>query len=247
MRRLAVFLLLSLSLAGCAADREAAAKSARLVELHTQLGAGYLQRNQLDVAREELESALKIDPSSVQANNMMALLQSRLKDFNKADMHFRRALESEPENGEVQNNYGVFLCEQGKLEEAEVRFKKAIADPRYKTPDLAYLNAGLCMMKKPDPQLAAGYFRAALDLNPRLSAALYHMAKVSLDSGQTLSARGYMQRYFEVAQDSPEALWLAIRIERALGSRELLANYGIRLTGKFANSPQAKTYKQQLR
>jgi Tfp pilus assembly protein PilF len=55
-------LLLIVTIAGCAssAKREARQeKKEKITETHVMLGAGYLQRGQLDVANQELEKALK--------------------------------------------------------------------------------------------------------------------------------------------------------------------------------------------
>ena len=53
--------------------------------------------------------------------------------------------------------------------------------------------------------------------------ALLHMARYSFEAGESLSARGFMQRYFEVSTDTPEVLLLAFRIERALGAKDAQA------------------------
>lgn len=246
MMRAAVLLSVAMLLSACAAQREASERNARLVELHTQLGAGYMQRGQLDVATQELEYALALDSDDVQANNMMALLQARLKDPVKAQKYFERAIAAAPLNSDAQNNYGAFLCDIGKYDEAVKRFENALKDPLYRTPELANLNAGLCLMKKPAPRAAEEYFRAALKAQPRLAPALLQMARIAFDSGQNLAARGYMQRYLEVAQDTPEVLLLAIQIERALNTnKDLLASYALRLTGKFPDSAEAKQIKSR--
>jgi type IV pilus assembly protein PilF len=49
-----------------------------------------------------------------------------------------------------------------------------------------------------------------------------------------------MQRYFEVATDTPEVLLLAFRIERALGDKNAQATYALRLRGKFPQSAEAR-------
>lgn len=242
--RILILSLVVLFASACTADKAAQKRDARLVEIHTQLAAGYMQRDQLDIALQELDKALDIDSEDAQANSVMALVQARLKNPEKADKYFRRAVASEPNNSEVQNNYGAFLCEQGRLDEAVERFNKALANRLYKTPELANLNAGLCLMKKPAAAAASRYFKAALEINPRFAPALLEMSKINLNSGQTLSARGYMQRYFEVAKESPETLWLAIRIERALGNKDLQAKYALHLTGNFPDSPEAVQYKK---
>jgi len=66
------------------------------------------------------------------------------------------------------------------------------------------------------------------------------MALISFESGESLAARGFMQRFFEASQDSPESLLLAVKIEKALGARDAQANYAFRLRGKFPNSEEAK-------
>lgn len=245
MRRVALGLMVAMLglAAGCASqtEREAtAAKLARRVEVHTELGATYLYRNQLDIAQQELEQALALDPDDSQANNMMGLLQIRLKDDSKAERHFRRAVGGQPDNPDARNNYAVFLCERGRFDAADEQFRAAVRNPLYKTPEQANLNAGLCMLRKPDKVAAARYLRAALQNDPRLSPALINMARLSFEAGEMLSARGFMQRYFEVAKDSPESLLLAFRIERALGAKDAQANYALRLRGKFPDSAEAK-------
>jgi type IV pilus assembly protein PilF len=66
------------------------------------------------------------------------------------------------------------------------------------------------------------------------------MARYSFETGETLSARGFMQRYFEVTTDTPDALLLAFRIERVLGAKDAQATYAMRLRGKFPDSAEAK-------
>lgn len=243
MRPVALLVLAGLLFGGCASQVERDEKSAKLskrVEVHTQLGATYLSRNQLDIAQQELERALAINADDSQANHIMGLLQIRLKKDDKAEQYFRRATSEQPENSDARNSYGAFLCERGRLEEADEQFRAAINNPLYKTPDQASFNAGLCQLKKPDKKAAAGYFRTTLRYNPRQPHALLELARFSFEAGEMLSARGFMQRYFEVAADSPEALLLAFRIERALGAKDAQASYALRLRGKYPESAEAR-------
>jgi type IV pilus assembly protein PilF len=113
-------LLLIVTVAGCvsSAKREAQQeKKQKITETHVMLGAGYLQRGQLDVAKQELEKALKESPHDSQANNIMAVLQWRLKDYVEAERFFRKAIAGDGKNPSAQHNYGAFLCDRGKLDE----------------------------------------------------------------------------------------------------------------------------------
>ena len=236
-------LALLMIVAGCAsqAEREAdAGKLSKRVEIHTQLGALYLSRNQLGVAQQELEHALSLNSDDSQANNVMGLLQIRLKNDSKAERHFRSAISNQPDNAEARNNYGVFLCERARIDEADEQFLAAARNPLNKNPEQANVNAGICQTKKPDRQAANRYFRAALQHNPRQPIALFNLASLSFEAGEMLPARGFMQRYFEVAKDSPEALLLAFRIERALNAKDAQASYAVRLRGKFPDSPETR-------
>ena len=239
----AVLALSVLLLAACASTAEIEAqeaKRARLVQTNIQLANGYLQRGQIEFAKEKLEKALALDEDDSQANNMMAVLQWRLKNYEEAEMHFRRAVREDKKNAEAQNNYGAFLCERDRVDEAEVLFRRAVANPLYKTPAFAYENAGLCFFKAKAYSKAEANFREALKIEPRLQSSLYHMARISFDSGRTLAARGFIQRYFQAAKDTPEALLLAVYIERALKNKDEEASYAVRLRGKFPTSPEAQ-------
>jgi type IV pilus assembly protein PilF len=238
-----LLLMLGLTLTACstAETRSHNAENAKLVSIHTQLAAGHLIRNQTEFALQEAKQALAINPDDSQANSVMALVQQRMRNDEKTEMYFQRAIENDANNSEAQNNFAVFLCEHGRVQAAIEHFDSAISNPLYRSPEKANLNAGMCLQQRPVAGLSAvKYFRNALTVNPRSSIALYNLALISFEAGEALSARGFMQRFFETAQDSPESLLLAYKIEKALGARDTQANYAFRLRGKFPNSEEAR-------
>jgi type IV pilus assembly protein PilF len=243
MTRVFGAILIGTLLMGCASSQERKALKARkenVVILNTQLAATYLQRGRPEIALDNISKALALAPNDSQANNVMALLQWHLKQNDVADRYFRRALKSQPGNSEARNNYGAFLCERGEVDKAVKQFELALTNPLYTTPAQANLNAGLCLMKKPAPVMAESYFRETLKLDPKRKAALYQMAKISYDSGKTYSARGFIQRFFEIANDTPESLLLAVKIEGKLRAKDAEASYALRLRGKFPDSPETQ-------
>lgn len=237
-----VTLLLIVVLAGCASSAERQAEQDKLnkrVETHVMLGATYLERDQLNIAKQELDQALAEGPDNSQANNIMGVLQWRLKYYDAAERYFRKALDYDPNNASAHHNYGAFLCERGKLDEGVRHFEVAAANPLYPYTAEVNLNAGICLMKKPAPAAAEKYFREALRIDPKLPGALYQMTKLDLDSGQPLSALGFVQRYFQSAGETPETLLLAVQIEQALGNKNAEASYAFLLRNKFPDSPEA--------
>lgn len=243
-RIVGAILIVSIALTACATKREERkaleARKENVVLLNTQLAAVYMQRKQYEVALDHVAKALALAPNDPTANNVMAVLQWNMKNYDEASKYFKKTLKVQPKNAEARNNYGAFLCELGDINEAVKQFDIALSDPQYPTPAQANLNAGMCLMKKPAPREAEPYLREALRLNPKMPDALLQMARISYDSGRTFSARGFLQRYFEVAQDTPQSLLLAVKVESALGAKDAEASYAIRLKGKFPSSPEAQ-------
>jgi len=230
-------------LAGCAASPEREAERSRiekLVQTYTQLGGMYLGRGQYEVAKDELRKALDLAPENGPANNIMAVLQWKLRNYKEAEESFQKALDSDPKSSSLRHNYGAFLCDRGRVDEGARELEKAANDPLYPYSADVNMNAGICMLKKGATSVAEKYFREALRLNPQQPRALFELAKLSLESGELLPARGFLQRYFQVSQETAESLYLAVRVERAQKNRDIEAKYAVRLHEMFPDSPEAQ-------
>ncbi|MCG5515392.1 MULTISPECIES: type IV pilus biogenesis/stability protein PilW [unclassified Ectothiorhodospira] len=236
----ATILLLALVLTGCAAAPEVQDQQHRAARVNVELGLHYMRQNQLQQAKSNLERALGQDPGSAQVHAAYALLQQRIREPEKADRHFRRALDLDPDNAVVRNNYGTFLCRQDRLEEAETAFTKAAEDPLYSTPEVAWTNAGICALKYPDEELAEQYFRRALEVNPNHADALYEMMRLADENDRYLQARAYVQRLMEVANPTPEILWVCYRAELALGNRDASGDCALRLKNDFPDAQETQ-------
>lgn len=167
------------------------------------------------------------------------MLYQRLGDFNKAEKNFKHALSLNNNDSSTLNNYGSFLCQQGRLEEAEKTFLRAVANPLYDSPEIAITNAGLCLYNNQNKVDAEKYFRQALQLNPGVPQALILMCELSYEAPNYLSARGYLQRYQEVARHTAKSLWLGIQIEQELGDEDAVSSYALLLKNSFPDSEQA--------
>lgn len=208
--------------------------------LHTRLGIGYMREEQNERAFDRLQRALEADPDYALAHLSMALLSERLNEPEKAEHHYRRAVRLDPRYSEAHNNYGRFLCQRGRYEQAEEHFLKAVANPLYDAPQAAYTNAGRCMHRAGQMDKAEQYLRKALQIDPKFAVALLDMADISYRKGRILSARGYLQRYQEVAPNTPRSLWLGIRIERTLGDRNAASSYAMLLRNNYPDSREAQ-------
>jgi len=239
--KLALALLLILGLGACASAEprnKSGDKARNAAEIHVALGQRYMQQGKLELALEKLQKALKFDPSYVDAHTVIAVLYERINDQKKAAEHYRRAADLAPRNGAVNNNYGAFLCRTGKLDEAAQRFAAAVADPFYKTPDVAYTNSGTCLLQADKPDRAEQEFRKALELNPSNAEALFHLAGILFQKNDFLRARAFLQRFDALGVANPDALLLGHGIESSLGNNREAGEYARRLRSEFPDSPQ---------
>jgi type IV pilus assembly protein PilF len=207
--------------------------------LNTQLGIEYFRQGNFETALMRLERAVQIDRDYGPAHDALGLLYARLGQKEDADRHFRRSVELQPNGSGALNNYGQFLCAQGRTPEGLALFDRAIANPLYANPENAHTNAGLCLLAAGDVPAAAARFEEALKSNPRMPPALLQLCRIHFEQGDHLRARAYLQRYSGVAEPTAEALWLGVRIERALGDRDAEFAYAVSLRNNFPDSPEA--------
>ncbi|MDF3983378.1 type IV pilus biogenesis/stability protein PilW [Luteibacter sp. PPL201] len=251
--RWVLLLGLLLCCAGCAAGSSglrpttSADNRAKGAEVHTQLGQRYMEQGDLKGAMEKLQKALDFDPKYVPAHTVIAVLYERINDPANAELHYRKAAEYDPKSGSVNNNLAVFLCKQHRGAEARPYFDRALADPFYETPDLALANAGTCQLESNDYDAAEGYFRKALDRNPKNADALYQMARVLYLKNDAFRARAFLQRFEALGAPSPDALKLGHDIELRLGNGEGAQDYATRLRQQFPDSEQARSIQATAR
>lgn len=208
--------------------------------INTELGNDYARNGQYDLALDKLKRALSQDPNRAQTHTTIAYVYSKLDEPALAEAHYRKALSLDPNDSANRNNFGTFLCSRGKGAEAEKYFLQAAGDKRYATREVAWTNAGVCARKVQDMDKADRYFREALQLNPEFPDALAQMAWLSLQKGDFLRARAFLQRYEKNGRPTAEALWIGARTEAALGDAAAARDYETRLQREFPESEESR-------
>ena len=242
--------LVAIGLVGCASSAHNApppqvglSRAQESARIHTELAAAYFSRGQMAVALEELSKAVKAEPDYAMAYNVRALVRMALRENEQAEEDFQHSLRLDPNNSEALNNYGWFLCQNGKERNANRYFMAAVKNPLYTTPEKPYLNAGICARKAGAAKDAETYLQRALVMKPEMPEALYALADMSLSAADVAGAKSYFLRYERTQMAgglSAEALWLAVRIERALGNRESAENYAGQLSKRFPDARETQ-------
>jgi type IV pilus assembly protein PilF len=211
----------------------------RRARIRLELGASYYQQGNFPVAIQELQQALAIDPDFAPALGMLGLVHMDLGERDKSEGYFRRALRVAPDDSDINNNYGWFLCQTGRPKESIDYFMKALANPLYQTPSRPLHNAGICSRMLGDEKAAEQYFLRAFQVDPRNPVAMFNLADLYLKRGDLERARFYSQRLIANYEPSAETLWLALRIERQAGNADGEASLAAQLRRRFPASAEA--------
>ncbi len=235
-----ILLMLSTSLTACTEKNVRESPDDKISNINLELGVAYMQDEKYSEAMKNLDKARQYNPDDPRVHGALALLYDRLGEHDQAESAYREAVRLDESNSLIRNNFGAFLCAQERYSEAYEQYQAAVKNPLYRTPEYAYTNAGMCALRSKDAKKAEGEFRAALRKNPKFPIALFQMATLSYQNGKALSARGYLQRYAEVAQPGPESLWLSIQVEKALGDRDAVASQSLLLKARFPDAEETQ-------
>jgi type IV pilus assembly protein PilF len=231
-----------LLLQACVTVDEQYSKNEKASKINVELGIGYLQQNNLDLASEKLLKALRQDPNSAPAHNAYAILQDRLKQLDLAEYHYKKAVSLDSRDSQSSNNYGAFLCRNGREAESEEYFMNALKNPLYKTPEYAYTNAALCLNKINQKSVAKEYLKKALAVKSDFGVALIALAEIYFEEGQYDKAKLYLDRYQLVARPTPRSLWLAIRNELEINGEADVGELAQRLRTDFPDSDEYQSW-----
>lgn len=214
-------------------------------QINTSLGREYMERGQYEVALEKLKKAVGFDEGYAPAHTMLAVLYERLGETELTERHYFEAVEADPANGDVNNNYGVYLCQSGRAERAENHFIKATEDPFYRTPAVALANAGSCFLQAGDLDKAEKYLRQSFEYDAEFADALLAMANVNLLRADFFNARAFLQRFESAAPATAESLALGLRVETGLQNEKNAGEYLEKLLKHFPDSRQAEELSRQ--
>jgi type IV pilus assembly protein PilF len=205
-----------------------------------QLAIEYMKLGRLAASRDFMERALSQDPGNPNVQMTAGLVYERLNEMPKAERAYATGYREGKGDPNIQNTYAGFLCRTGKAVAGEKLFTEVARSPLYQTPELAWVNAGVCVRGTGDVVDAERYFNRALTIHPNLPEAMLQLGNIAFDRGDTAQARDIVQRYLAVNPPTSEVLWLGVRAERKLGDATAAAAYARRVQTEFPDSEQAQ-------
>jgi type IV pilus assembly protein PilF len=209
-----------------------------------QLGIAYLQQGNYIVAREKLERSLKQNPKDPDVHTSLGLLYDRTGEPKLADKHYQEALRLAPDNPDVSNNYAIYLCKRGRVDDGVERFAAVAANKYYRTPEVALTNAGVCLRGAKRLDEAQAKFAAAIKVRPDYSEATVQLATLHVERGQVTEARKVVDTYLGAFRPRPDVLYAAVTVARAAKDKMSEEKFSRTLRLEFPDSAQALALKQ---
>ena len=221
------------------------ATAERRARVRLELAALYFSRGQSNTALDELKLALAANPDLPEAYNLRGLIYASLGDAATAEQSFRRALELSPRDGDTMHNYGWFLCQQRRYDDADATFQRAIELPTHGEAQRTLLARGVCQARAGRWADAERTLSRSYELDPSNPVTAFNLSEVLLRRGELQRARFYARRINQVPEAvTAQSLWLAARIERRLGNTEGVQDFGRLLRERFPQSPEALQYER---
>ena len=217
------------------------ASAAERAKLHTDLGSGYYERGQMDVAIGELNTAVKLDPNYAPAYNIYGLIYAVLGEDRKAEQNFERALALAPNNPDIHHNWGWYLCQHKREREALAQFetrrqRSVVPDAGDRAGQRRPLRAGDRRRARRRRVFPARALRTAEQRAGELRACPDRLQGRPLRRGARRDAARDARRTIA----PPEALRLGMCVERKLGDRQSEASYIVAvaqpLSGRAGNA-----------
>jgi type IV pilus assembly protein PilF len=217
----------------------------RLYNTRMELAQAYLGRNQPSDALDQVKQALQAKPDMPAAYGLRGLIYGALGDNEKADESFHRAMQLAPHDGDLMHNYGWYLCQQRRFDDADTQFKRAVAEPTYRQASRTMLVEGICQARAGKGQDAERTLSRAYELDAANPTIAVNLSEVLYRNGEYERARFYIRRVNNRQElASAQTLWLAARIEHKLGQAEQAKAMGAQLRDRFPDSPEASLYEK---
>jgi type IV pilus assembly protein PilF len=211
-----------------------------------KLGVAYLQRGQLQDAKDKLERAAEQDPKNFEVHWAMASLWEHLAMPVEAEASYKKAMKLSPDNPDITNTYAVFLCKSGKVDQALSRFDAVLKNKLYRTPWVVATNAAVCLRSDKRNSDALAYLDRALTMRRDYMEAAIQMADLQLALGRAPQAKLTVDSHLGQGRKSADLLLVGVRAALAAGDSAAADNYARLLRRDFPASQHAQALPQIL-
>jgi len=216
----------------------------KALELSVQAARDYMRQGNWEAAKRHLKTALDLDDRDADVHETMALVFWKTGEIEQAEQHFRRAIGLDGKSSRIRNNYAAFLFQQQRYADAEAQLDKVAEDLLYEKRAEAFVNLGLVRIKLKNYAGAKDVLERARLMDANNLVTVFALSEVYYQLGDFARAQEFYAAYRRQAQaQTPESLWLGIRLADKFGDQNARASYALALKNLYPRSEEYLEYK----
>jgi type IV pilus assembly protein PilF len=173
---LAILMLLFLLTGGCSSTPTASDVPDSDSNYHNKIGLAFLGEGKVQLAYVEFQKAIRLDSNNRDAHYNLGLTCFQLEDYESSKKHFQKAVMLAPDIPDTHNNLGVTYMQLGQWQEAAESFRRALANPIYKTPELAFYSLGMSLYRMGQYEKAVDSFKDSIRRDRKFALPYYGLA-----------------------------------------------------------------------
>jgi tetratricopeptide (TPR) repeat protein len=145
-------------------------------------GLASAEEGDIEAAIAAHETALARDPSLIHVHANLVSLYGRVKNWQKADEHYRAAITAGFTPADLHYDYGVIMALREDWAAAEEAYRKAVAvNPLHAS---ALNNLGLLLERRRDVEGALAHYRQAVAAQPTFRLSRFNVGRMLLAAGK---------------------------------------------------------------
>lgn len=245
MPRMLLIMLFSMGvLTGCQHSRtgENAIDKQQAAEIRLTLGMTYLSLGDLQLARLNIERAVNYAPQDYRTQLGMALYLQGIGENESANTRYQQALRLAPDNGDVLNNYGAFLCSLGQYDAAQNYFDRAAESDSLNNVANSLENSGYCLLEAGQIVEAQKKLSRALKQAQEKGERLLKTSTQYFQQQKKVEALALLNLYQQELPASAESTWMQIQFAASDNRSNDVQRYGKQLAQDFSQSKQYQLF-----
>lgn len=207
------------------------------------LANGYMKDGKRASALTAINKGLAIDDESPELLNVLAYYYVTDGEDKLAEKQYKNAISADSKYTASYLNYGVFLYQHKRYDEACSMLGKATEDVMYPKRDAAFLNYGICLKHEGKMAEAEEAFRRSYVNDSRNPGVVLQLALLKFEMGDFEQSIQLYDKFLSMTKQNAESLWLGIRLAHVMGQEDKQASYALFLKNQFPSSSQYGEYK----
>jgi len=235
--------LISMLLTACAigaSDPNEISKTEKAKKF-TEVGVEYFKSGDNVSALSWLQKAIAYDSNYGHAYSVLGTVFQTDKENVLAEEYYKKSVQIDPDSAMFHNNYGAFLFQQKRYQEACRELEKATKDPFYNLRADALNNLGRCYEALNEEGKAGDAFQKSVNLGSRSPAALLNLTKSMMAKGDVFQANKIYSEFLDLVaanrtQHSAKSLIVGVDLARTSGNSADVVTYLLLLENMFPDN-----------